>query len=137
MISRSFPELRAHIADLFKTALAIVAPDANDVAIIVEQSKQSQHGDYACNVALQLAKRFKRKPHEIATALLGALPPSPHIAKVEIAGAGFINLFVKLEIKQAVVPHIFATGAGYGKSDVGRQQKVQIEFVSANPTGPL
>ncbi len=138
MSSRSFPELRAHIAELFKTALIIVAPDSsNDVAIIVEPPKQSQHGDYACNVALQLAKRLKRKPHEIAAALIGALPPSPYITKVEIAGAGFINLFVKSEAKQAVVPHILATGASYGKSTVGLHQKVQVEFVSANPTGPL
>src|SRR5208282_1403867 len=137
MISRSFPELRAHIAELFKTALAIVVPDSNDVAIIVEQPKQSQRGDYACNVALQLAKRLKRNPHEIATALIGALPPSPYIAKVEIAGAGFINLFVKPETKQAVVPHILAAGTSYGKSKVGLQQKVQVEFVSANPAGPL
>jgi len=137
MISRSFPELRAHIAELFKTALAIVVPDSNDVVILVEPPKQSQHGDYACNVALQLAKRLKRNPHEIATALLCALPPSPHIAKVEIAGAGFINLFVTSATKQAVVPHILAAGTSYGKSNVGLQQKVQIEFVSANPTGPL
>jgi arginyl-tRNA synthetase len=137
MISRSFPELRAHIAELFKTALAIVVPDSNDVVILVEPPKQSQHGDYACNVALQLAKRLKRSPHEIATALLCALPPSPHIAKVEIAGAGFINLFVTSATKQAVVPHILAAGTSYGKSNVGLQQKVQIEFVSANPTGPL
>src|SRR5580698_9274197 len=108
MISRSFPEMRAHIAELFKTALAIVVPDSNDVVILVEPPKQSQHGDYACNVALQLAKRLKRSPHEIATALLCALPPSPHIAKVEIAGAGFINLFVTSATKQAVVPHILA-----------------------------
>jgi arginyl-tRNA synthetase len=137
MKSRSFPELRAHIADLFKTALTVVAPDSNDIAITIEQPKQSQHGDYACNVALQLAKRFKRNPHEIATALIGALPPSPYIAKVEIAGAGFINLFVKSEAKQAVVSHILDAGINYGKSDVGQQQKVQVEFVSANPTGPL
>jgi len=137
MRPRPFPELRSHIAGLFKTALAAVAPDSGEMAIVVEQSKQSQHGDYACNIALQLAKQLKRNPHEIATALLNALPPSPYIAKTEIAGAGFINLFVKPEAKQAVVPHILAAGAGYGKTDIGRRQKMQIEFVSANPTGPL
>jgi len=132
-----FPALRFHIAQLFQAALAVVAPGADDVAVIIERPRQPQHGDYACSVALQLAKRLKRNPREVAAALLQALPSSPHIAKAEVAGAGFINLFAKSAVKQAVVPHILAAAADYGRSDTGQRKKVQVEFVSANPTGPL
>ncbi|HUO44128.1 MAG TPA: arginine--tRNA ligase [Burkholderiales bacterium] len=132
-----FPELRSHIAELFETALAAVAPGSGGTPVIIEHSKQPQHGDYACSIALQLARQLGRNPREIAAALLAALPPSPHIAKAEIAGAGFINLFVKAGAKQAVVPHILTAGIAYGETDIGQGQKMQVEFVSANPTGPL
>jgi arginyl-tRNA synthetase len=133
----SFPDLRAHLAELFVTAQAAVAPGNDDVAIVIERPKQAQHGDYSCNLALQLAKRLKRNPREVATALIAALPASPHIAKTEIAGAGFINLFLHPVTRQAVVPHVLAQGYDYGTRQLSQNQKVQVEFVSANPTGPL
>ena len=99
--------------------------------------KQAAHGDYACKVALQLAKLLKRAPRDIAAQLVAALPASPYLEKAEIAGAGFINLFLKRSFKQQVVNRILAAGAAYGTSALGRRKKVQVEFVSANPTGPL
>ena len=137
MAAQAFPELRAHVAGLLEEALARVAPGVQGAAIVVERPKQAQHGDYACNSALQLAKTMKRSPRDIATALVAALPPSPYVAKVQIAGAGFINLFLQPEVKRAALPHILARGADYGRSQAGRHQSVQVEFVSANPTGPL
>jgi arginyl-tRNA synthetase len=104
---------------------------------LVERPKQAQHGDYACNVAMQLAKPLKRSPRDIAAALIAALPASPYVAKAEIAGAGFINFFLKPAAHQAAVARILALGAAYGRSDVGGKRKVQVEYVSANPTGPL
>src|ERR1019366_6267201 len=80
---------------------------------------------------------MKRSPRNIAAALIAALPASPYVAKAEIAGAGFINVFLKPEVKRAVLPHILALGAEYGRSHAGQRKKVQVEFVSANPTGPL
>jgi arginyl-tRNA synthetase len=133
----AFPDLRAHIAGLLEAARATVAPAQVEAKVVIERPKQSQHGDYACNVAMQLAKPLKRNPRDIASALIAALPSSPYIAKTEIAGAGFINFFLKPEAHQAVVVHILALGAGYGISDAGGKRKVQVEFVSANPTGPL
>lgn len=130
-------DLRTHIADLFGAALTAIAPEQAGAAIIVERSRQAQHGDYACNLALQLAKSLKRNPREIATALIAALPVSPYIAKAEVAGAGFINLFLKPETRRAAVPHILGRGAEYGRSNNGQGKNVQVEFVSANPTGPL
>ncbi len=137
MTVQALPDLRAHIAELFDAALAVIAPGFDRMAIAIERPRQAQHGDYACNVALQLANFLKRNPREIAAVLIAALPASPFVAKAEVAGAGFINLFLKAEIKRAVVPHILLQGVKYGRSDGGQRKKVQVEFVSANPTGPL
>jgi arginyl-tRNA synthetase len=131
------PDPRAHLAELLSTALHAVAPDAAGAAVAIERSKQAQHGDYACSVALQLAKPLRRPPREIAAKLIAALPSSPFVEKCEIAGAGFINFFLKRSYKQGIVNQILAAGAGYGSSALGRRKKVQVEFVSANPTGPL
>ena len=137
MTTSALPDLRAHIAGLLDAARATVAPVQSDAKVVIERPKQAQHGDYACNVAMQLAKPLKRNPRDIAAALIAALPVSPYIAKTEIAGAGFINFFLKPEAHQAAVTHILASGAGYGRASAGGKQKVQVEFVSANPTGPL
>ena len=137
MAAQAFPELRAHVAGLLEEALAFVAPGVQGAAIMIERPKQALHGDYACNSALQLAKTMKRSPRDIAAALIAALPASPYVAKAEIAGAGFINIFLEPKAKRAVLPHIFALGAEYGRGNAGLRKKVQVEFVSANPTGPL
>jgi arginyl-tRNA synthetase len=137
MTTQASPDLRAHIADLFITALAAVAPDLPAPAIVIERPKQAQHGDYACSIALQLAKALKRSPRDIASALIAALPKSPYVAAAEIAGAGFINLFLKPGTRQAIVAQILRQAADYGRGSTGRGKKIQVEFVSANPTGPL
>ena len=128
---------RAHFGELLAAALKNVAPDQVNTSIVLERPKFAQHGDYACNVALQLAKALKRAPRDIAAQLIAALPASPCLEKAEIAGAGFINLFLKRSFKQRIVNRILQAGQDYGKSTLGRKKKVQIEFVSANPTGPL
>jgi arginyl-tRNA synthetase len=122
---------------MISDALAAAWPDAPDAAVVLDRPKDAQHGDYACNIALQLARALKRSPRDIAGAIVAALAPSPHLHKAEIAGAGFINLFLTLEFKQRLVQQILADGAGFGRSLLGRRKKVQVEFVSANPTGPL
>jgi len=137
MNSIVYTDLKRHLAELFSQALIAVAPDSSGISIEFEHPKQSQHGDYACNVALQLAKPLRRNPRELAAALLAALPASPYIDKAEIAGAGFINLFLKAAAKQQVVAQILEAGADYGRSRTGQGKKLQVEFVSANPTGPL
>lgn len=137
MAAQAFPELRAHVAGLLEEALAFVAPGVQGASVVVERPKQALHGDYSCNSALQLSKTLKRSPREVAAALIAALPASPYIAKAEIAGPGFINVFLKPDVKRAVLPHILALSDAYGRSHAGQRKKVQIEFVSANPTGPL
>ncbi len=137
MAAQTLPDLRKHISSLLKAALATVAPGREAASIVIERSKQAQHGDYACNVAMLLAKELKRNPREIAAALVAARPESPFVAKAEVAGTGFINFFLKPDVRRAVVPQVLAMGPEYGRCRSGEGKKVQIEFVSANPTGPL
>ena len=128
---------KSHISELFAQALRVVAPDQEDATILIERPKLASHGDYACNLAMQLAKPLSRSPRDIAQALIAALPKSDVIAKVEIAGAGFINLVLTQAAKQQIVQAVLHAGAGYGHIHLGLGRKVQVEFVSANPTGPL
>jgi arginyl-tRNA synthetase len=137
MASAAPGDARAHLAEILAAALHKVAPDHPDAAIVLERPKLAQHGDYACNLALQLAKALKRAPREVAAQLVAAFPPSPWLEKAEIAGAGFINLFLTRDFKHETVKRILRSGPEYGPSALGRNKKVQIEFVSANPTGPL
>jgi arginyl-tRNA synthetase len=128
---------RSHLAQLLTEAVAEVLPEQHGVAVALDRPKQAGHGDYACNLALQLAKPLKRNPREIAQMLVRALPASPLLARVEVAGAGFINFFLTPAARQRVVSDILSQGERYGRTGFGQTRKVQVEFVSANPTGPL
>ena len=130
-------EIRAHLAGLFTNALAKVAPREPAAMVTLERPKQANHGDYATSVALQLAKPLGRPPREIAQALVAALPASPWLDSADVAGPGFINLRLKPAAKQATVRTILLSGPRYGRSGAGAGQRVVVEFVSANPTGPL
>jgi len=129
--------LKHHLTELFTQALSQVAPEQSGVAFEISRPKQVQHGDFACNLAMQLARPLRGNPREIAARLLAALPASPYVEKTEVAGAGFINLFLTSAAKQLAVKQVLAQGEGYGCNDLGNGIKTQVEFVSANPTGPL
>jgi arginyl-tRNA synthetase len=130
-------DLRTRLASWLAQGLAAVAPESAGTAIVVERPKLATHGDYASNIALQLAKAHGRNPREFAQALLAALPPCDVVERAEIAGAGFVNVIVTTAARQAAVSQILAAGDGYGRSDARRGERVMVEFVSANPTGPL
>ena len=132
-----FADPKSALVDLLAAALKAIAPDAANTVITLERPKQTQHGDFSCNLAMQLAKALRVKPRDIAQKLVAALPASALIDKTEIAGAGFINLFLTRAFKQSIVAHILAAREQFGKSAVGAGKKIQVEFVSANPTGPL
>ncbi len=127
---------KALLTDLLKTALKSVAPDHADTPVLLERPKQASHGDFATNLALQLAKPLKRNPRELAAMLLAELPASKLVAKAEVAGAGFINFALAADAKTAIVAGVLARGADFGRG-AAKGVKVQVEFVSANPTGPL
>jgi arginyl-tRNA synthetase len=129
--------LKQIITDLLLVAAKTLVEDTAHLNIILERPKSADHGDFATNVAMQLAKPLRQNPRAIAESLIKALPSSEYIAKVEIAGAGFINFFLNAQSKQAIVKQVLKAGADFGKNNNGLGQKVQVEFVSANPTGPL
>ena len=107
-------------------------------AFEIDTPKQSEHGDFATNAALILASQAKQPPRRVAEIIKdGLAPPAGTLEKVEIAGPGFINFFLTDDFWRQVLPEILRTGEAYGDCDLGAGQRVQVEFVSANPTGPL
>jgi len=102
-----------------------------------ERTRQKQHGDFATNVAMTLAKAAGRNPRELAELIVAALPDDPRVTKVAIAGPGFINVFLAQDEQFSVVNTIFAKGEKFGLAEPNSKAKILIEFVSANPTGPL
>jgi arginyl-tRNA synthetase len=127
--------LKAHLTDLLAQAAKHL--DAAGAEIQLERPKNRQHGDFSSNLAMTLAKPLRQNPRAIAERLIQAMPASEFIEKTEIAGAGFINFHLNAKAKQAVVSEIQRHGKGFGRNNLGQGRKVQIEFVSANPTGPL
>ena len=134
--------MKAQIADLVTQALAQLA-DAGvlDPGVVrtpvIERARDPSHGDFATNVAMVNSKAANLRPRDLAERLVAALPASALIAGVEIAGPGFINFRLADNAFHALVPEILRLGHEYGRSRLGAGKKVQVEFVSANPTGPL
>lgn len=127
---------KARVAALFAQAVRQVAP-AHALAIELERPKQESHGDFACNVAMPLGKVLRRSPREVAADIVAALPASDWVERVEIAGPGFINVFLRASVWRDVPVAVLHAGGAFGRVDLGRGEKMQVEFVSANPTGPL
>ena len=128
---------RSVCAALIEHALHAAWPEASHPGVVLDRPKDPRHGDYACNIALQLARTLKRSPREIADTIVRALPASTSLDKAEVAGAGFINLFLKRSFKQAIVTEVLTGAERFGRHEAGAGKRVQVEFVSANPTGPL
>ena len=105
--------------------------------IHVERTRDSSHGDFATNIALVLAKSAKTNPRQLAQQLIEAMPTNDIVSKIELAGAGFINFFIDANAQYQVISTIHQQGNQFGLSQIGSGKKVQVEFVSANPTGPL
>jgi arginyl-tRNA synthetase len=133
-------ELRTAIA----RSLALALPDldvsdldVSDLDIVVERPKNRDHGDYATNVAMVLAKRAGRAPRDIAVALTSHLSAAEGIAELDIAGPGFVNIRLEAAAQGQVAQRIVEAGVSYGHGDALAGQRVNVEFISANPTGPL
>jgi arginyl-tRNA synthetase len=134
--------LKTLIEKLLWQALAALPEDlvpaaARTLSIEVENTRDAQHGDFASNLAMRLAKASRQNPRKLAEALVKSLPASSAIAKVDIAGAGFINFFLSKDAYHAEIGKVLQDGRQYGRSLLGAGRSVQVEFVSANPTGPL
>ena len=127
---------KAQVESALRAALAKVAPEHAAAPILVERPKQAGHGDFSSNIALQLAKQLKRNPRDLAGEIARAVPGGSFEAP-EIAGPGFINFRLRSDARLAVVARILQQKQLYGHSRAGNAEAVQVEFVSANPTGPL
>ncbi|MCK9485060.1 MAG: arginine--tRNA ligase [Candidatus Marinimicrobia bacterium] len=125
-----------HIRGLLISALARNGFTYND-SIQVERPKQESFGHYTTNLALALAKTLRQPPLEIAQKIIKALPETELIERAEVKAPGFINFFLCPKVLQKAVTEVLSIGADYGRLNVGKNQRVQVEFVSANPTGPL
>lgn len=126
---------KVHLAGLLAAALDSVAPGAS-ADIRLERPREAAHGDFASSLAMQLARALKENPRKIAERLVHELPMSPWVAKAEVAGAGFINFTLVPEAKTQVIADVLARAEEWGRGPASGR-KVQVEFVSANPTGPL
>ncbi|MGA2707639.1 MAG: arginine--tRNA ligase [Steroidobacteraceae bacterium] len=115
----------------------LVPRSARQVNLEVEHTRDPAHGDFASNLAMRLAKTTRQNPRKLAQALIAALPANDVIAKVEVAGAGFINFFLEGDAYHREVARILSAADAYGRSALGAGRSVLLEFVSANPTGPL
>ena len=134
--------MKKQLETLISQAVAVlkaqeILPTDLNPTVHIERTRDTAHGDFATNIALMLAKSAKTNPRQLAEQIIAALPINEAISKVEIAGAGFINFFMNSNAQYQVIADIQIAGENFGKSQIGAGKKVQVEFVSANPTGPL
>ncbi|MGD8709630.1 MAG: arginine--tRNA ligase [Ectothiorhodospiraceae bacterium] len=134
--------MKHQLAELVQQALAALVRDGllpadPQIDVQIERGRGKEHGDFATNTAMRLAKTARRPPREIAQAIVDALPAHEYVERVEIAGPGFINFFLSPAAAFAVVRQIWDEGEAFGRGTVGEGKRILVEYVSANPTGPL
>jgi arginyl-tRNA synthetase len=131
-------ELERLLREALRSLVPAVLAECPDPAqVVVERARDAQHGDFASNIAMRLAKPARKNPRELAQAIIAALPVNSLVAKAELAGAGFINFRLAKDAWFAELRNVAAQGDAYGRSNIGAGRKVMVEFVSANPTGPM
>jgi len=133
----SSPDQKTRLRESVQTIVKDKFPEAGDFEVELDRPKNPEHGDFTTNAALQLAKRVGRKPREVAEVITAAFKGVEGVSGTSIAGPGFINFTLAVESRFNVVRDIFAGGATFGRTDSRRGEKIMVEFVSANPTGPL
>ena len=132
------PELAVLISSaLEQLVLQGTLADMPDAPLQIDHPKDPSHGDLSCNVAMVIAKRAGLSPRDLAQQVIAALPSNNLVARSDIAGPGFINFFINSERHTEVISTILSAQSTFGHVDIGQGRKVQVEFVSANPTGPL
>jgi arginyl-tRNA synthetase len=135
--SVSSPDPKTRLTEAVRAAVRAAFPEVPEVDPDLQRPKNAEHGDFATNLALQLAKRVGRKPREVAEAIVAALPKSAGIERADIAGPGFVNFTLSRASRFGVVAEALKHGATFGRGEAGGERRIMVEFVSANPTGPL
>jgi arginyl-tRNA synthetase len=129
--------VKAHLTELLFSVVKQITDYTDSSIIVIDRPKIISHGDFSTNLCLVLSKTLKKSPHDVASIVLEKMPPSDLISKIEIAGVGFLNFFLSSKANNEIVNNALSLKDSYGKNKTGDKQKMQIEFVSANPTGPL
>ena len=129
--------MKAHLTELLFSVVKQITDYTDSSIIVIDRPKIISHGDFSTNLCLILSKKLKKPPREVAAIILKQIPPSELISKIEIAGAGFLNFFLSSKANNEIINNVLSLKEAYGKNKTGDNQKIQIEFVSANPTGPL
>jgi arginyl-tRNA synthetase len=129
--------VKAHLTELLFSVVKQITDYTDSSIIIIDRPKIISHGDFSTNLCLILSKKLKKSPRDVAAIILDKIPPSDLITKIEIAGAGFLNFFLSSKANNVIINSALNLKNDYGKNQTGNHQKIQIEFVSANPTGPL
>ena len=134
--------MKTRLASLLQQAITSLQaqdelPEELALDIQIEHTRDPSHGDYASNIAMMLAKPAKKNPRQIAQSIIEQLPSDNDVLEVNIAGPGFINFFINPLSQHAVIVHLLQQGVRFGPSNIANGKNVQVEFVSANPNGPL
>jgi arginyl-tRNA synthetase len=129
--------VKAYLTELLFSVVKQITDLTDSSIIVIDRPKIISHGDFSTNLCLVLSKKLKKSPRAVAEIILEKLPPSDLINKIEIAGAGFLNFFLSSKANNEIINSVLNLKDFYGKNNTGGNQKIQIEFVSANPTGPL
>jgi arginyl-tRNA synthetase len=134
--------LKAKVAKLVEQAISSLpalaeAPEIASISTTVERTRDARHGDFTTNIAMRLAKSVGSNPRDIAQTIIDAIPGSELVESVEIAGPGFINFRLSNRAFHEELENILDTGSDYGRQPTRDEPKILLEFVSANPTGPL
>ena len=137
MLPPPLTDPKTELERALSAAVGAVLPAHAGTPVVLDRPKQAAHGDYAANIALALAKPAQRNPRQLAEALVAALPTSKLVERIDIAGAGFINIVLTPAARQTIVARVLAERDAFGLSRAHQGEPVMVEFVSANPTGPL
>lgn len=129
--------MKDYLTNLLDNAINDLVENFDKKIIQVSRPKQIQHGDFSSNISLPLAKILKKAPIQIANEIVQKIPTSSLISKIEVAGAGYINFFLSSKAREEIINLILKEKINFGKTEFGQNQNIQVEFVSANPTGPL
>ena len=129
--------MKDYLTNLLDNAINNLVENFDKKIIQVSRPKQIQHGDFSSNISLPLAKILKKAPIQIANEIVQKIPKSSLISKIEVAGAGYINFFLSSKAREEIINLILREKINFGKTEFGQNQSIKVEFVSANPTGPL
>jgi len=129
--------VKAHLTELLFLAVKQITDCTDSSIIVLDRPKIISHGDFSTNLCLVLSKKLKKAPRDIAVMILEKISPSDLVSNIEIAGAGFLNFFLSSKANNEIINNVLNLKDAYGKNTTGGNKKIQIEFVSANPTGPL